>query len=69
MAMIRDTAVKSVFATMPDLANPLVRLVDGGVNLGADVGGRRATLEVSAEGRGKEGAEDDLGATVIAYKH
>lgn len=42
---------------------PLVRLVDGGVSLGAEAGGRRAALEVSAEGRGKEGAEDNLGTT------
>lgn len=45
---------------------PLIGLVNGGVNLGAEVGGRRASLEVSAEGRGKERAEDDLGTTRIA---
>lgn len=42
---------------------PLIGLVNGGVSLGAEVGGRRATLEVSAEGGGKEGAEDNLGTT------
>lgn len=45
------------------MTNSLVGLVDGGVNLGAEVGGRRVTLEVSAESRGKERAEDNLGTT------
>lgn len=40
----------------------LLRLV--GINLGAQVGGSRASVadKVAAEGGGKEGPEDDLGA-------
>ena len=40
----------------------LIGLVDG-IALGAKVGGGRAGLEVLAQGRGEERAEDDVGTT------
>lgn len=63
----REIKACCVFAVVPRITSFLIRLVDGGVNLGTQVGRGGAGPEVSAESRGKERAENDLGATRIEF--